>query len=250
MSVEPSPPQTRTTNQTSPRLLLRLQELDLATDRLSARLAALESQEEIREARGRADAAEAHLGALQLQMDELAREQTRLETDIESMERKIQAEKKREFDGTVANPKELQAIEAEIVNITSRRSQKEDRVLELMEGREELQGRIDDADRQLGEARDRLGEIERAAGEGIVDIRRSLSELQAERAAMLDGIDPDLLDLYEDLRRQKKGVGAAALVDGVCQGCHQKLSPMYLDRLRRSGDTWRCEYCRRILVPA
>jgi predicted nucleic acid-binding Zn-ribbon protein len=65
---------------------------------------------------------------------------------------------------------------------------------------------------------------------------------------MLPSFDADLLELYEDLRRQKKGVGAAALVDGVCQGCHQQLSAVELDRLRRADGIRRCEHCRRILV--
>ena len=56
-------------------------------------------------------------------------------------------------------------------------------------------------------------------------------------------------DLYEDLRGQKKGIGAAGLIDGVCQACHQKLSPMYVDRLKREPGIRRCEYCRRIVVP-
>ena len=77
-----------------------------------------------------------------------------------------------------------------------------------------------------------------------------MGEQEAERAAAVPDIDPELLDLYEDLRPQKRGVGAAALLDGVCQGCHQKLSQMYVDRLKRSDGPWRCEYCRRILVPA
>ena len=94
----------------------------------------------------------------------------------------------------------------------------------------------------------RLAEIEQSAGRDIVDLRTSLAERTEERGAMVGEIDPDLLELYEDLRRQKKGVGAASLSDGVCQGCHQKLSPMYIDRLKHSDETWRCEYCRRILV--
>ena len=61
-------------------------------------------------------------------------------------------------------------------------------------------------------------------------------------------IDPEVLDLYEDLRKQKKGIGAAALVDGVCLGCHEQLSAMELDKLKRSEGVKRCEYCRRILV--
>jgi predicted nucleic acid-binding Zn-ribbon protein len=57
-----------------------------------------------------------------------------------------------------------------------------------------------------------------------------------------------LFELYEDLRRTKKGVGAAAMVDGVCQGCHEQLSSVELDKLKRSTGVKRCEHCRRILV--
>ena len=65
---------------------------------------------------------------------------------------------------------------------------------------------------------------------------------------MAAGFDPELLELYDDLRKQKKGVGVAALVDGVCQGCHEKLSAVELDRIKHTEDVPRCEYCRRILV--
>ena len=60
--------------------------------------------------------------------------------------------------------------------------------------------------------------------------------------------DPDLLERYEDLRKIKKGVGAVALVDGVCQGCHEQLSSVELDRLKRADGIRRCDHCRRILV--
>ena len=82
----------------------------------------------------------------------------------------------------------------------------------------------------------------------LEDIGRSLASRIGERELLVAEFDPELLELYEDLRRQKKGVGAAALVDGVCQGCHQKLSAMELDRLKRTEGVKRCEYCRRILI--
>jgi hypothetical protein len=93
--------------------------------------------------------------------------------------------------------------------------------------------------------------VETVAGDASRELAGIATELTAkrtERDALAAGFDPELLELYEDLRRQKKGVGAAALVDGVCQGCHEKLSAVELDRLKRSEDILRCEYCRRILV--
>src|SRR5439155_4808540 len=94
--------------------LIQLQELDLSIDRLNARREMLEGQEDIRAASQRAAEAETRLGELKLDVDRVAREQLRLESDIDSMERKIEAERKRLYDGSVANAKELQSIEAEI----------------------------------------------------------------------------------------------------------------------------------------
>ena len=73
--------------------------------------------------------------------------------------------------------------------------------------------------------------------------RRSPSARRSSRRS-----SPDILELYEDLRKQKKGIGVAALVDGVCQGCHEQLSAMELDQIKRVEGVRRCEYCRRILV--
>jgi predicted nucleic acid-binding Zn-ribbon protein len=230
------------------RRLLELQELDLSTDRLQIRLDTLRSQEEIRTARSRTTEAEARLGEHRLAIDDVATEQRRLEHDLDLLQQKIDAESKRLYDGTVANAKELQSIEAEVRSLGSRRGRLEDLLLERMERREELEGRLPPLEAEIAELRERLAEIEGTSARDLVEIERALADRRGEREALVPEFDDDLLELYEELRRQKKGVGAAALVDGVCQGCHQKLSPMYVDRLKRSEELHRCEYCRRILV--
>ena len=230
--------------------LIQLQELDLSIDRLNSRREVLEGREDIRAASQRAVEAETRLGELKLDVDHVAKEQLRLESDIDSMERKIEAERKRLYDGSVANARELQSIEAEIANLTHRRSEKEDRVLELMEQREDLEARLAALEAEAADARDRLAEIEQTSGRELVEVREALEQRTREREAMVPEFDPELLELYEELRRTKHGVGVALLADGVCQGCHQKLSAMYLDRLKRTEDIRRCEYCRRILVLA
>jgi predicted nucleic acid-binding Zn-ribbon protein len=228
--------------------LLELQDVDLATDRLKARLQLLESEEDLRVARERLRQAEARLGELRLALDAVVSEQRRLETDVDSLERKIAAERGRLYDGSVANPKELQSIEAEVRGLSARKSRVEDMVLEQMERREEMEGRLGPLDRDVAEARRQLTEVEEGSAKDLVEIEAALGELAGRRERLLEVVDQDLLDLYQELRRQKKGVGAVSLVDGVCQGCHQKLSPMYLEGLKRDDGIRRCEYCRRILV--
>jgi predicted nucleic acid-binding Zn-ribbon protein len=228
--------------------LLELQELDLSIGRLTARLRDLEGGEDLRAARNRLSQSEARLGELRLGMDAVSKEQGRLEGDVELLQRKIDSERRRLIDGSVANPRELQAIEAEVRNLEGRRSRAEDLLLEQMERWEDMEGKLKPLDAEEAEARTRLSEVEEGSARELVQIEQDLAARNAERELLIPAFDPELLELYEDLRQQKRGVGAAALVDDVCQACHQELSPMYLDRLKRSDGIRRCEYCRRILI--
>jgi predicted nucleic acid-binding Zn-ribbon protein len=230
--------------------ILELQELDLAIGRLEARRKELESGEDLRAARERMNATEERVGELRLALDSVAQEQKRLETEVSSLESKIAAEERRLYDGSVANPKELESIQHEIEALRRRKSIIEDQVLIQMERREEMETRLPGLEAELAEARDRLTEIGGSEAAELESIGRALAERTAERAALLSQIDEELLELYEDLRAQKRGVGAAALEDGVCQGCHQKLSPLELESIKRSEGIRRCAYCRRILVLA
>lgn len=228
--------------------LLALQELDTAIGRLTVRKRTLEAGGELAEAREEADAAERDLGELGLQLDVIGRDQSKLEHEIDSITQKAAAEQKRLYDGSIANAKELGALQHEIENLTRRRTDREDELLGLMEVREGLDARAAEARTRSEALRSRVAEVGGAALEDLATIDAELASRTGQRETIAPDIDLDVLELYEDLRRQKKGIGAAALVDGVCQGCHEKLSAMELDKLKRSEDLKRCEYCRRILV--
>ncbi len=228
--------------------LLELQDLDLSLDRLRSRQETLEEGEDVRATRERLDVAEAALGDLKLELDAVDRELRRLEGDVDSLTRKAEAEERRLYDGSVAHPKELEAIQHEVQSLRARRSRIEDDLLDQMVRKEDLDERIKAAEAEVQEMRDRLTEILGESATELREIGESLAARTAERVSLVLEFDPELLELYEDLRRQKKGVGAAALVDGVCQGCHQKLSAMELDRLKRTEGVKRCEYCRRIVI--
>lgn len=228
--------------------LLELQELDSTIDRLEHRLEQLEAGEDLVAARTASEEAESRLGELRLALDALAVEQRRFENEIDSMEQKAAADEKRLYDGSIANTRELEALQHEIANIKERKTRAEDELLERMERREDLEARAEVAQAELAVARARLDEV---GGESVRELERveaSLAETRAAREALAPELDEELLELYEDLRRQKKGVGAAAIVDGVCEACHEQLSPLELDRLKHTEGVKRCEYCRRIVV--
>lgn len=228
--------------------LLELQELDSAIDRLEQRRQQLEAGTELAEARVAMEEAESRLGELRLALDAVAVEQRRLENEIDSMDQKAAADEKRLYDGSIANTKELEALQHEIANIKERKSRTEDELLERMERREDLERRAAVEQEAVTAARSRVEAVGGDAVRELELVTAQLTERRAARDVLVPEFDEELLELYDDLRRQKRGVGAAALVDGVCQACHEKLSALELDRLKHTDGIKRCEYCRRIVV--
>ncbi len=228
--------------------LLELQRLDLAIDRLRTRTAALEAGSELATALREANEAEARSGELKLQLDALDRDGAKVEHEIDSLSQKAAAEERRMSSGSVANARELDAIGHEITNLKRRIGDREDELLAIMERRETVESAAKEAESRSGSERDRVAQVRSASDDELGQVTAELQAREAERIEAAARIDPDTLELYEDLRRQKKGVGAAALIDNVCQGCHEQLSAVELDKVRHTDDIPRCEYCRRILV--
>ena len=81
---------------------------------------------------------------------------------------------------------------------------------------------------------------------GEIDDERS--EHATRREEIVGEIPEQLLKLYDKLRAEKGGVGAAALDSGTCTGCHTQLPAVEVERLRHDGGLQRCDNCRRILV--
>ena len=228
--------------------ILELQELDSAIDRLDHRRAQLEAGEELSAARKELEVAESQLGELRLASDAVDTTSRRLENEIESFGAKLAAEEKRMYDGTIVNAKELEALQHEISSLKERRTRAEDELLEQMERREDLDTRAAEASKEVDAARARAEEAGGDAIRELDEIATGLQAKRAEREALVPGFDEDLLELYDDLRAQKHGVGAAAIVEGVCQACNEKLSAVELDKLKHTEGVKRCEYCRRIVV--
>jgi predicted nucleic acid-binding Zn-ribbon protein len=228
--------------------ILELQGLDTSIDRLEHRREELEAGEELSAVRKEMEEAESRLGEIRLAADAVASESRRLEHEIESMNAKLVAEEKRMYDGSIANAKELEALQHEISSLRERRSRAEDALLEQMQRGEDLDARAGAADGELVAARAKVEALGGDAIRELDEIVTGLTVKRNEREALAAEFDEELLELYEDLRRQKHGVGAAAIVDGVCQACNEKLSAVELDHLKRMDAAKRCEYCRRIVV--
>jgi predicted nucleic acid-binding Zn-ribbon protein len=141
-------------------------------------------------------------------------------------------------------------MQQELVSLARRISELEDTELEVME-------RLENAQQEQKRLQDRLEEIDARAAELTASRDAKAGELTAQTASATDqrkvavqDVPADLLALYEKIRAQKGGVGAAALVRRRCTGCSLDLTAADLGAIAKAplDEVQRCEECDRILV--
>jgi uncharacterized protein len=230
--------------------LLDLQRVDTAIDRLTQRKADLPEQRTLDDLAAELDEARGVHAAKKAELDEVARDQGRLEGEVGMIDDKIKHESNRLYGGDITSPKELANIQAELDSLRRRKNHLEDQDLEVLERREAIEKDLAALAERLEDLERRSKEATEARDHAAVEIENELAQNAASRAEIVPDLSEELLETYEELRPKKGGVAAAALQGGVCRGCGVSLSPVALDEIKRldAGELVRCENCRRILV--
>ena len=142
---------------------------------------------------------------------------------------------------------EFQALGNEIAHFEKEIAKIEDRELEVMELIEVAKPVLAEAERNVAETKNRVAVQISDLEAKIATLRETLKTAEAERAALTDGIDEDLLDQYNRLFVSKGGDAVVSLEHEVCTGCHMKLTTQTLVRVRGGQQITHCEQCGRIL---
>ena len=230
-------------------LLLDLARLDAELARLDHRRSALPEVAELARMEARAAELKDAIVVAETELSDLAKEEGRAERDVEQVRTRIDRDRARLDAGQVSAARELASLQSEIESLHRRQDDLEEVVLELMERREGLVSRRD----ELAAERDSLAEetatVAARRDAAVKEIDEQAGRASDERGGIAAEVPADLLKLYEQIRGAR-GVGAAALRAGRCEGCHLTLNTVDLNEIRASApdEVIRCEECRRILV--
>ena len=230
--------------------LLQLADLDAELGRLEHRRKSLPEHAEVSRLEQGDRALRDEITALEAREGDLKREQAKADADVEQVRSRIGRDRTRLDAGQVSSPRELENLQSEIESLLRRQSDLEDVELDVMERLEAAQGRLKEAGAERVSVATDLQAVTARRDTAVAEIAGQSAQA-AERRAVVAAEEPvELLDLYERLRVQHGGVGAAALRRGQCQGCHQTLNAGDLAVIRAAApdDVVRCEECRRILV--
>jgi hypothetical protein len=211
--------------------ILRLEQKNLPEERtgLDAKLAAGTSQ--LNTAKGRARDIEVEKKKLEVEA------QAKRDSIAKFRTQQFQTRKNEEFQ---ALTNEIKRFEADIEKI-------EDHELELMEEAEKVKVTVGEAEKDFAQIK---AHTERQIGEiatKLKAIEAQLTELEAERVKLVEGIDEDLLYQYNKLFANKGGLAVVALEHETCMGCHMKLTTQTAVRVKANKEILNCEQCGRIL---
>jgi hypothetical protein len=229
--------------------LLQVQGIDTALQQLAHRRRHLPELAALSTLAGEQSTLEAERIRGAGEVEALDRDIARLERDVEQVRARKERDSARLAAGT-GPARELEALQHEIESLNRRQRELEDAELELMERREQAQSALDALDERLAATRAQLADTEANRDRALAEIAAQEAVHRRSREPLAEALPADLLTLYERIRDDTGGVGAALLRGGRCGGCRLDLSGSERARMRAAppDEVVRCEECRRILV--
>ncbi|MFE6227671.1 C4-type zinc ribbon domain-containing protein [Microtetraspora glauca] len=230
--------------------LLDVQALDVRLQQLAHKRRALPEHAEIEALTKDLTQLRDLLVAAQTEESDCAREQTKAEQDVDQVRQRAARDQQRLDSGAVSSPKDLESLQREITSLAKRQGDLEEIVLEVMERRESAQERVAELTDRVAAVQAKVDDATTRRDTAQAGLDEEAAGVAKEREVVAGTVPADLLKLYDKLREQQGGVGAARLYQRKCEGCHIELNITELNEVRAAAKdaVVRCENCRRILV--
>ena len=226
-------------------LLLDLQDIDSAIDRLNRRLteirAALHETDELIAARSALRAAVESVTQKRAHRKDLELADASLETRIKEADRRL-------YSGAVKNPKELLDLQNDIASSKKQKDTLDDQLFAAMVTLEEAEAGLNAcSDTLLGvEAEWRASQGDLASE--LTQLEQELSARTAEQTEARAALSATDLAQYDQLRRRKGGVAVVEMEGSMCGACGVRVTAHILQQLSQAEHLARCGNCERILV--
>ena len=224
--------------------LFRLQQVDSRISQIEARLGKireiLENDSEIRTAIEQVKTAETNTRNL---------EHTRLTSEEEARDKKVKIQQAESslYGGSIQNPKELLDLQADITSLKKHLASIEDQELDAMLKVESAQSELQTVKEKLTQLKANRTNANKNMISEQESLTNDLADLKAERKATVSPVDSRVLETYETLRHQKRGLAVAEVIENTCGACGTTLNAALQQNIRHASELVNCPSCGRIL---
>lgn len=171
------------------------------------------------------------------QMERTCRDLTFMQRDIET----------KLYSGEVTSVKELEQLEKKLNKIKNNKGISENLTLELIEEVEELEKQVNEQGNSLKEDKRKYKKYKLKYDTEVYKIKEELFKTEFAREELLENLEKDALNIYEDLKKRKNGIAIALVEDGKCSGCFMNLPIALENSVKSKQKISMCENCGRIL---
>jgi uncharacterized protein len=173
----------------------------------------------------------------------------KFEANIKDLQGKISKYRDQSLD--VKTNEQYKAILHEIQYAEQEIRLNEDRILEVMVNVEAREKGVKAAEAELKAETAEIEKEKEEARKVTAEDQKKLSEWNAKRDALRQGISEDVLRHYERVAKFR-GTGLAEVRDHKCMGCQVMLRPQTYNEARSGATVMFCESCQRIYyyIPA
>ena len=225
--------------------LYQLQEVDLAIESSEQAVSQIASQ--LGESKAVVEA-QAKLTLGHQRLEELRHQQDSAEWEIDDLVAKLAIAEDKLYSGEIRNPKELTNLQHEVDGMRAKRNQLEDKALAIMEQVELATASVASESSELKTLEAEWRSQQQQLSTEMEQLKTTLSEFNHKRQLQLAKIDPQAVEVYNELKKQKR-TAVAKVEQGICRGCRISLPTTELQRAR-SDSLVRCSSCGRILFLA
>jgi len=169
------------------------------------------------------------------------------EAEVEKQRNKIAQAEASLYGGSVRNPKELQDLQKDIISLKKYLETLEERELEAMLTAETAEKELQASQKALERTQAQVKEQNRDLNLENETLLKDLERLQTERHAVIRDLATPTVQMYDQLRKQRRGLAVAAVTDSACAACGTTLTPALQQNARSTAQIFNCPSCGRIL---
>ena len=147
----------------------------------------------------------------------------------------------------VKTNREYDALMSEIDHLEEEINTEENRELDLMQEKEQLEEQLKFDESQISELdielKNQAGELEKR----VASSKEEETRLSQEREKIVPTINSKFMSVYDRIRQAKNGIAVVPIVDHNCGGCHSRITSQHEAEIRNGEGVYQCSNCRRIL---
>ena len=180
-------------------------------------------------------------------LSEIEKLKRQSENKLSEINQKSASIEKQLYDGSISNPKELEAIENSRGFLNEENSIEENKLLKIMLYQDEFHKKLKEGSSTINNIKTQINIKKEKFSKIKSETEIEISKLITKRERLEKKIHKNHLSKYEVLRKTKNGLAIAKVEKNTCQGCRIALTTTELQKIIQLKDLIQCKMCNRIL---